>query len=82
MATIQLKGLRAIDAEKAIARVWYVLEQRGIASPRIEACRDSGDRININIAFGAQRDADITLRALTEALSVGAEVLAVAEKSA
>lgn len=81
MATLQLRGLLAIDAEKAVARVWYLVEQSGIVSPRIEVCENAGDRININIAFAAQRDADITLRALEGSWSVVAMASAGAQKA-
>jgi hypothetical protein len=81
MAIIQLRGLSPIDAERAIARIWYVLEQRDIESPRIEICRDSGDRIDIRIAFVAQRDADITLEALKRSWSLVAQVPAGTQKS-
>ena len=30
MTIIRLKGLSPTNAEKAIARIWYVLEQRGM----------------------------------------------------
>src|ERR1700737_313802 len=54
MAVIQLTGLTATDAEKAIAHIWYVLEQRDIESPRVETRRDRGDRVDIRVTFGSQ----------------------------
>ena len=74
MTIIRLKGLSPTDAEKAIARIWYVLEQRGIESPRIETCRDNGGRVDIRMAFAEQRDADITLEALKRSWLLVAQV--------
>ena len=64
MAVIQLRGLTATDAERAIARIWCVLEQRDIESPRVEARRDRGDRVNIRITFSSSRDANAVLAEL------------------
>lgn len=64
MAVIKLTGLTATDAERAIAHIWYVLEQRDIETPRVETRRDRGNRVNILVTFGSQPDADTVLTAL------------------
>lgn len=74
MTVIQLEGLTATDAEKAIARIWYVLEQRDIESPRIDTRRDGDNRIAVRMAFQTQRDADAALGALQGLWPVVAQV--------
>ena len=64
MTVIQLKRMTASEAEKVIARIWYVLEQRDIESPRIDTRGDGEGRIAIRITFEAQGDADAVLAAL------------------
>lgn len=64
MIVIQLKGLTTADAEKAICRVWHVLEQHDIESPEIDTSQDGEDRVAVRIKFQRQRDADVVEAAL------------------
>ncbi len=73
MAAIQLKGLTPNIAEKVIARVWHVLEQHDIDSPRIDTRPAGGDCIAVQFTFQTQRDADTVARALEGLWSVVAQ---------
>lgn len=73
MAVIQLRGLSPAGAENAIARVWYVLEQRDIESPRVETRPDRDGRVDVRCIFAAQHDADAVLAELEGAWSVVAQ---------
>jgi hypothetical protein len=64
MYTIAFSGMGDEDAEELVALVWWVLERRGIATPRLAVMVHAGGGLEIQLVFRKAEDADAVTVAL------------------
>lgn len=63
MTVIRIPGLSAAEAETIIAKVWQLLETKGIASPRI-IVEEMAGLLDLDLQFDAERDVFVIASAL------------------